>query len=108
MTVFLLFKPKAMSMFNLYVAIAGFWPITKHWKNRDKAKIELSCDAGSLHIQLSAILGHPDQPHFPHPPFPSFTRKEAASRVEETVNYLVKETESKPLEKNTEIETNVT
>ena len=59
-------------------------------------------------MQLSAILGHPDQSHFPHPPSPSFTRKDAASRVEETVNYLVKETEPKPLEKNTDIETNVT
>ena len=35
-------------------------------------------------------------------------RKEAASRVEETVNDLVKETEPKSSEKNTEIELNVT
>ena len=36
----------------------------------DKAKIDLSCEAGSLHMQLSAMLVHPNQPHFPHPPPP--------------------------------------
>ena len=116
-------------MSNLDVALAGFWQIARHWKNGDKAKIELSCEAGSLYMQLSAMLGHPDQPHFPHPPShpppppptssckrksPSQLRrqdrrrKEAASRVEETVNDLVKETEPKPSEKNTKIKTNVT
>ena len=116
-------------MSNLDVALAGFWQIAGHWKNGDKAKIELSCEAGSLYMQLSAMLGHPDQPHFPHPPShppplpptssckrksPSQLRrqdrrrKEAASRVEETVNDLVKETEPKSSEKNTEIELNVT
>ena len=94
----------------------------------DTGRIELSCEAGSLYMQLSAMLGHPDQPHFPHPPShpppppptssckrksPSQLRrqdrrrKEAASRVEETLNDLVKEIEPKPSEKNTEIETNV-
>lgn len=57
-------------MSNLDVALAGFWQLARHWKNGEKAKIELSCDAGSLHMQLSAVLGHPDQPHFPHPPPP--------------------------------------
>ena len=103
-------------MYNLDVALAGFWQIARHWKNGDKAKIKLSCEAGNLHMQLSAILGHPDQRHFPHPPPPppnssckrkspsqlcrqDCRRKEAVSRVEETVNDLVKETEPKPSEK---------
>ena len=55
-------------MSNLDVALAGFWHIAGHWKNGDKAKIELPCEAGSLYMQLSAMLGHPDQPHFPYPP----------------------------------------
>ena len=56
-------------MSNLDVALAGFWQIARHWKNGDKAKIELSCEAGSLYMQLSAMLGHPDQPHFPILPY---------------------------------------
>ena len=97
-------------MSNLDVALAGFWQIAGHWKNGDKAKIEQSCEAGSLYMQLAALLGHPDQPHFPHPPShppplpPTLSckrkspsqlrrqdcgRKEAAFRVEKTVNDLV-------------------
>ena len=52
-------------MSNLDVALAGFWQIARHWKQGDTAKIELSCEAGSLLMQLTAKLGHPDQPHFP-------------------------------------------
>ena len=52
-------------MSNLDVALAGFWQIARHWKQGDTAKLKLSCDAGSLHMQLSAKLGHPDLPHFP-------------------------------------------
>ena len=54
-------------MSNLDVALAGFWQIARHWKNGDKAKIDLSCEARSLHMQMLAMLGNPDQPHFPHP-----------------------------------------
>ena len=43
-----------------------------NWQDTEnKAKLELSCEAGSLHMQLSAVVGHPDQPHFPYPPHPS-------------------------------------
>ena len=48
----------------------------------DTGRIELSCEAESLHMKLSAVLGHFDQPQFPHPPSPpppptifSFKRK---------------------------------
>ena len=57
-------------MSNLDVAVSSFWQLARHWKQGDKAKLELSCEDGSLHMQLSALLGHPDQPHFSHPPPP--------------------------------------
>jgi hypothetical protein len=55
---------------NLDVAVSSFWQLARHWNQGAKAKLELSCEDGSLHMQLSAVLGHPDQPHFPHPPPP--------------------------------------
>ena len=57
-------------MSNLDVAVSSFWQLARHWKQGDKAKLELSCEGGSLQMQLSAVLGHPDRPHFPHPPPP--------------------------------------
>ena len=55
-------------MSDLDVAVSSFWQLARHWKSGGKAKLELACEDGSLHMQLSAVLGHPDQPHFPHPP----------------------------------------
>ena len=55
-------------MTNLDVAVGSFWQLARHWNQGGKAKLELSCEDGNLHMQLSAVLGHPDQPHFPHPP----------------------------------------
>ena len=55
-------------MTNLEVAVNSFWQLARHWNQGAKAKLELSCEDGNLHMQLSAVLGHPDQPHFPHPP----------------------------------------
>ena len=49
-------------MSNLDVAVGSFWEIARHWKNGDKAKLELSCEDGSLLMELSALLGLPDQP----------------------------------------------
>ena len=57
-------------MSNLDVAVTSFWQLARCWKQGDKAKLELACEDGNLHMQLSAVLGHPDQPHFPHPPPP--------------------------------------
>jgi hypothetical protein len=57
-------------MSNLDVAVSSFWQLARHWKKGDKAKLELTCEGGSLHMQLSAALGHPDHPHFPYPPPP--------------------------------------
>ena len=56
--------PNQPIMFNLDVAASSFWQLARRWK----AKLELLCEDGSLHMHLSAQLGHPDQPHFPHPP----------------------------------------
>ena len=36
----------------------------------DTGRIELSCEAESLHMKLSAVLGHSDQPQFPPSPPP--------------------------------------
>ena len=55
-------------MSNLDVAVSSFWQLARHWKNGEKAKLELACEGGSLQMQLYAVLGHPDHPHFPHPP----------------------------------------
>ena len=58
-------------MWNLEVVVASFWQHARHWKQGDKAKLELVCEDGSLHIKLSADLGHPDQQHLPPPSPPS-------------------------------------
>ena len=55
-------------MSNLDVAVSSFWQLARHWKSGGKGKLELACEDGSLHMHLSAVLGHPDQPHFPHQP----------------------------------------
>ena len=53
---------------NLNVTVSSFLQLARHWNQCDKAKLELSCEDGSLYMHLSAVLGHPDQPHFPPPP----------------------------------------
>ena len=55
-------------MSNLDVAVASFWQLARHWKQGEKAEFQLSCEDGTLHMQMSAELGHPDKPHFPQPP----------------------------------------
>jgi uncharacterized C2H2 Zn-finger protein len=62
-------------MSNLDVAVATFWQLARHWRKGDKAKLELACEGENLHIQLSAVLGHPDHLHFPDPPRPSSSVK---------------------------------
>ena len=58
-------------MSNMDVAVASFWQKARHWKMGDKAKLELLCEGEKLHIQLSAVLGHLDHPHFPPLPSPN-------------------------------------
>jgi hypothetical protein len=53
---------------NLDVAVSSFWQLARHWNQDDKAKLELSCEGGTLQLQLSAVLGHQERPHFLHPP----------------------------------------
>ena len=55
-------------MTNLDMAVKSFWQLARHWNQGAKDKLEVSCDDGNLHMYLSTVLGHPDQPHFPHPP----------------------------------------
>ena len=57
-------------MLNVEVAVSSFWQLARHWKSGDKAKLELACEGGNLHLQLSASLGHPDHVHFPAPSSP--------------------------------------
>ena len=57
-------------MFNLYMALASFWQLARHWKQGEAAALDMSCEAGSLNIQQNAKLGHPDLLHFHHPSAP--------------------------------------
>ena len=54
-------------MLNLDVALSSFWQLARHWKNGQKAKLELNSEDANLYIQLSATLGKPDHVHFPAP-----------------------------------------
>ena len=51
-----------LHMNNHDVSLAGFWQLARHWKQGHKAKLELCCENGTLQMQLSAHLGHPDHP----------------------------------------------
>ena len=68
-------------MSNLDVALSSFWQLARHWKQGDTAKLELSCEAGSLHLQLSAKLGHPDHIHFPQSLNSSSCKKKSPSQL---------------------------
>ena len=57
-------------MLNLDVAVSSFWQLARHWKSGHKAKLELECEGGDLHLHLAAKLGHPDHEHFPAPSSP--------------------------------------
>ena len=94
-------------MSNLDVTIAGFWQLARHWKQGNKAKLEKSCEKGSMELHLSAVLGHPNHLHFPPPfnpppppPPPSSTpikrkspsylrRQERRRKVAEKASYFV-------------------
>ena len=53
-------------MCNLDVALASFWHLARHWQQGEAAKLEISCEAGSLNIKLHAKPEHPDLIHFHH------------------------------------------
>ena len=46
-------------MSKLDMALASFWQLARHWQQGEAAKLEMSCEAGSLNIQLNPKLGHP-------------------------------------------------
>ena len=74
-------------MLNMDVAVSSFWQLARHWKSGEKAKLELACEGGNLHIQLSAMIGHPDHLHFPDPspptppPHPSSCKRMSPSQL---------------------------
>ena len=71
-------------MLNLDIAVSSFWQLARHWKSGEKAKLELACEGGNLHLQLSAMLGHPDHVHFPTPspvPPPSSCKRKSPSQL---------------------------
>ena len=39
-------------MSNLDVALSSFWQLARHWQSGKKAKLELTCEDGSLNLQL--------------------------------------------------------
>ena len=66
-------------MSNLDIAVSSFWQLARHWKSGQKAKLELACEDGSLHLQLSTMLGHPDHASFP--PSPSSCKRKSPSQL---------------------------
>ena len=46
-------------MCNLDVALASFWHLARHWQQGEAAKLEMSCEAGSLNIQVKHKPVHP-------------------------------------------------
>ena len=52
---------------NLDVALVSFLQVARHWQDGEAAKLEITCQAGSLNIQLNTKLRHPDLLHFHHP-----------------------------------------
>ena len=62
-------------MSKLDPAFASVWQLARHWQQSEAAKLEMSCETGSLNIQLNAKAGHPDHLHFNHPFVPSFKIK---------------------------------
>ena len=54
-------------MSNLEVTLSHFWQFVTHWKNGHKANLNISCEAGKLHLEFSANLDHPDLQHFTMP-----------------------------------------
>ena len=49
------------------MALSSFWQLARHWQQGEAAKLDMSCEAGSLNIQQNAKLGHPDLLHFHNP-----------------------------------------
>ena len=49
------------------MTLASLWQLATHWQQGEAAKLETSCEAGSLNIQENAKLGHPDLLYFHHP-----------------------------------------
>ena len=66
-------------MLNLDVALSSFWQLARHWKNGQKAKLELNCEDENLYIQLSATLVHFPAP-FP-PPQPASCKRKSPSQL---------------------------
>ena len=46
-------------MCGLKITLANFYNVAAHWKNGDKAKLNLSWETGKLKLQLSTHLDHP-------------------------------------------------
>ena len=57
-------------MLNIDVASHSFWQFARLWKNGETSKFEISCENGTLEMNISAKLGHLDHLHFPSPPLP--------------------------------------
>ena len=48
-------------MSSLYVALSSFWQLARHWQQGEAAKLEISCEAGSLSSQLMISTKKPCQ-----------------------------------------------
>ena len=79
-------------MLNIEVAQDSFWQFARFWKTGVAAKFEMSCENGFLEMNMSAVIGHPDNMHFPPPPiFPSvpptphFIKRKSPSKLRRQV-----------------------
>ena len=68
-------------MSNLDVALTSLWQLARHWQRGEAARLEMSCEAESLNIQLNAKLGHPDLLHFYHQPSAPPCKRKSPSQL---------------------------
>ena len=84
------------------MALSSFWQLARHWQQDKAAKLEMSCEAGSLHIQLNAMLGNSDLLHFHRPSAPPCKRKSLSQlRRQECMRHAAKTNVEEPKSRQT-------
>ena len=73
-----------VEMLNIEVAVNSFWQFARIWKDGETVKFEISCENGTLEMNISAKLGHPDHLHFPSPPPPPLPYPSTPSCIRKT------------------------
>ena len=81
-------------MCSLEVTLAHFYQFAAHWKNGDKATLNLSCETGKLKLEFFTHLDHPDLEHFEKTKKPSSSRLRRQKRRHPVTKEANKETET--------------